>query len=283
MRLATIRDQDREEPAVVIEKRGIARVRDLLPDLTGDLMAVIGSACPSDRTEELAARAEEASADVFADLADVELAPPYRRPRKLWGIGLNYVEHAGDLTEQVPEEPASFLKGDHTVIGPADPIPVPAQSARTTAEAELGLVIGRECRDVSEAEALDYVFGVCPVLDQTAEDILERNPRFLTRAKNFPGFLSFGPQIVTLDEVTARRDLADIEVSTVRNGEPRRMNTVRNMRYSPAYLVSFHSAVMPLFPGDVILTGTPGAVQITPGDVVECRIPGIGTLANPVT
>jgi 2-keto-4-pentenoate hydratase/2-oxohepta-3-ene-1,7-dioic acid hydratase in catechol pathway len=102
------------------------------------------------------------------------------------------VDHASDLAERIPTEPASFMKGDHTIIGPGDPIPVPSQSNRTTAEAELGLVIGRECYQVEEDVALDYVAGVCPVLDQTAEDILERNPRFLTRSKNFPGFFSFG-------------------------------------------------------------------------------------------
>ena len=136
---------------------------------------------------------------------------PYRRPRKIWGIGLNYVAHATDLTETVPDEPASFMKGDHTIIGPGDPIPLPSQSERVTAEAELGLVIGRLCRDVEPENALDHVFGVCPVLDQTAEDILARNPRFLTRSKNFPGFLSFGPAIAALSEVQRGRFLASGE------------------------------------------------------------------------
>ena len=78
----------------------------------------------------------------------------------IWGIGLNYVDHAADLSETAPDEPASFIKGDHTIIGPGDDIPLPTQSERTTAEAELGLVIGRYCRNVSEEEALDHVFGV---------------------------------------------------------------------------------------------------------------------------
>lgn len=278
MRLATILEGDIGDPAVVLEGRGVARVRTLLPDLEGDLMTVIASG----RTDELAERAAQAPDRVFVDRADVELTAPYRHPRKLWGIGLNYVEHASDLTEQVPDEPASFMKGDHTIIGPADPIPVPPQSSRTTAEAELGLVIGRECWNVSEEDALDHVFGVCTVLDQTAEDILERNPRFLTRSKNFPGFFSFGPEIVPMSELLAEHKLDDIEVSTVLNGVVQRTNTVAHMRYSPEFLVSFHSQVMPLFPGDIIYTGTPGAVHIRPADVVECRIPGVGLLANPV-
>jgi 2-keto-4-pentenoate hydratase/2-oxohepta-3-ene-1,7-dioic acid hydratase in catechol pathway len=136
---------------------------------------------------------------------------------------------------------------------------------------------------VEEDVALDYVAGVCPVLDQTAEDILQRNPRFLTRAKNFPGFFSFGPWIVGLDDVVAHWGSLDaVEVSTVLNGTAHRSNVVANMTFNPAFLVSFHSKVMPLFPGDIISTGTPGAVRIAAGDVVECRIPGVGVLVNPV-
>jgi 2-keto-4-pentenoate hydratase/2-oxohepta-3-ene-1,7-dioic acid hydratase in catechol pathway len=278
-RLATIHVDGTELAAVVLPGRGVAAVGDVLPDLTGDLLDVIASG----RVGEVDRAAADAPDTVFRAVDDVRFAPPYRRPRKIWGIGLNYVEHAGDLTETVPEEPASFIKADHTIIGPGDPIPVPVQSQRTTAEAELGIVIGRECRDVPEERALDHVFGVCNVLDQTAEDILERNPRFLTRSKNFPGFFSFGPEIATLDDVPGPgADLAGLEVATVANATTHRRNTVAHMRFDPAFLVAFHSQVMPLFPGDVIATGTPGAVQIRPGDVVECRIPGLGVLRNPV-
>jgi 2-keto-4-pentenoate hydratase/2-oxohepta-3-ene-1,7-dioic acid hydratase in catechol pathway len=202
----------------------------------------------------------------------------------IWGIGLNYREHADDLTAGYPDEPASFIKADHTVIGPGDPIPLPAQSERVTAEAELGLVMGPYTRDVGEEEAVARLWGVCPVLDQTAEDILQRNPRFLTRAKNFPGFFSFGPGITPIGEVIDRfGSLADVEVATVRNGEVWRSNTVANMIFSPEFLISFHSKVMPLYPGDIISSGTPGAAVIKDGDTAECRIAGIGVLSNPVS
>jgi 2-keto-4-pentenoate hydratase/2-oxohepta-3-ene-1,7-dioic acid hydratase in catechol pathway len=279
MRLASIRIDGTEVPAVVDPRRGVTRVADLLPGFDGDLLAVLREG----RYEELAKLAGSASDALFTPREAVEFGAPYRHPRLIWGIGLNYVDHAADLSEQVPEEPASFMKGDHTVIGPGEPIPIPPQSSRTTAEAELGLVIGRHCRNVSEADALDHVFGVCVILDQTAEDILERNPRFLTRSKNFPGFFSFGAEIVPVAEVlTGADDLSAVEVTTVLNGEAKRTNTVSRMRYSPQFLVSFHSAVMPLQPGDIIATGTPGAVHIHPGDVAEARIPGVGVLTNPV-
>jgi 2-keto-4-pentenoate hydratase/2-oxohepta-3-ene-1,7-dioic acid hydratase in catechol pathway len=278
MRLATIRDERGEVPVFVDAERGVAEVAALMPDHTGDTMALLTAG----RTGHLAALAAAAPDALFRPAGSVRFTAPYRRPRKIWGIGLNYVAHAADLTESVPAEPASFMKGDHTIIGPHDPIPLPSQSERVTAEAELALVIGRFCRDVETEDALDHVFGVCPVLDQTAEDILSRNPRFLTRSKNFPGFLSFGPEIVELSEVNAAGGLAKIEVATVLNGEVRRRDTVDHMRFDPEFLVSFHSKVMPLFPGDIICTGTPGAVVLRPGDMAECRIDGVGRLLNPV-
>ena len=279
MHLASVRSDATEHAAVIHGSKGVALVRDVVPDLAGDLCDLFASG----RVGELESAAEQAPSSLFNDPASVTFGAPYRHPRMIWGIGLNYVEHASDLAASVPDEPASFIKADHTVIGPDEVIPVPSQSRRTTAEAELGLVIGRPCRNVEPEEALSYVAGVCPVLDQTAEDILERNPRFLTRSKNFPGFFSFGPRIVPLQEVVSfAGSIGDIEVATVLNGEVHRRNTVGHMRYDPAFLVSFHSKVMPLLPGDILSTGTPGAVQINPGDVVQCRIPGVGVLTNPV-
>jgi 2-keto-4-pentenoate hydratase/2-oxohepta-3-ene-1,7-dioic acid hydratase in catechol pathway len=211
---------------------------------------------------------------------DLHYAPLYRRPRKIWGIGLNYAEHAGDLDEAAPaEEPASFMRPDTTIIGPGDTIRLPEGIGRVTAEAELAVVIGKRTRDISEEEAPSVVAGFTTVLDMTAEDILRKNPRYLTRAKSFDTFFSFGPELLTPDEVG---EVDALEVATVLNGEVRRRNTVSNMTFSPYRLVSFHSQVMTLLPGDVISTGTPGAVEIKPGDVAECRIGGFGPLVNPV-
>jgi 2-keto-4-pentenoate hydratase/2-oxohepta-3-ene-1,7-dioic acid hydratase in catechol pathway len=279
VRLATILDHGTDVPVLVDPDRGVVPIAALADRRLPSLLAVLEQGLYDD----LVAAADAVGAEHFRPTADVTFTAPYRRPRKIWGIGLNYVDHAADLSESVPEEPASFIKGDHTIIGTADEIPIPAQSQRTTAEGELALVIGRECRNVSEDDALDHVFGVTTVLDQTAEDILQRNPRFLTRSKNFPGFFSFGPEIVPMAEVLERfGSIGAVEVSTVVNGDQTRTNTVEHMRYSPAFLVAFHSAVMPLFPGDVLSTGTPGAIHVRAGDVAECRIPGIGRLVNPV-
>lgn len=127
------------------------------------------------------------------------------------------------------------------------------------------------------------MWGVTAILDQTAEDILRLNPRFLTRCKNFETFFVFGPELVPMAQVRERFDsLGDIEVNTiVRRGETqeRRSNVVANMTHSPAALVAFHSQMMPLFPGDIISTGTPGAIVIADGDTAIADIPGIGSLS----
>jgi len=210
----------------------------------------------------------------------VSYGPLYRRPRKIWGIGLNYAEHAGDLSEKPPADgPASFMKPDTTIIGPDDEIRLPHQSERVTGEAELGIVIGREAKDVPVESAPLVVAGLTTVLDMTAEDILKKNPRYLTRAKSFDTFFSFGPELVTLDEV---EEIGGLQVATVLNGEVRRENLVSNMTYGPWELVSFHSQVLTLVPGDVISTGTPGAMVLRDGDVAECRITGFEPLSNPV-
>ena len=211
---------------------------------------------------------------------EISFAPLYRRPRKIWGIGLNYQAHAQDLSEKAPEtEPASFMKPDTTIIGSGDTIFVPRQSERTTAEAELGVVIGRACKNVARQDWLSVVAGFTTVIDMTAEDILRRNPRYLTRAKSFDTFFSFGPVLLTPDEIG---DVLDLKVSTVLNGQVRASDRVMNMTFPPDFLVAFHSEVMTLLPGDIISTGTPGAVPIRDGDRVECRIEGFETLLNPV-
>ncbi|MGI6097278.1 MAG: fumarylacetoacetate hydrolase family protein [Dethiobacteria bacterium] len=211
---------------------------------------------------------------------DVQMAPPYRFPPKVWGIGLNYRRHIEDLNEKPPEEPASFMKPSTTIIGQDDEIILPEQSKYVTAEAELAVIIGRECKNITEAEAPHYIFGYTTVLDMTAVDILQRNPRFLTRAKSFDTFFSFGPWVVTRDEIKDE-SLGEVRITT-RNGDEEVTNVISDMIFSPFYLVSFHSKVMTLKPGDIISTGTPGALTIKAGDRVEAIVEGIGSLSNPV-
>lgn len=207
-------------------------------------------------------------------------APPYRRPGKIWCIGLNYAAHARSLDEEVPKLPGSFLRPPTTIVGPGDPIVLPAGIGRVTVEAELAVIIGSRCRDVDRSGAEDAIYGYTCVLDVTAEDIHRQNPRFLTRAKSFDSFFSFGPAILTRDEVP---DLSSLVVRTVVNGETRAENSVVNMTFDPIELVRYHARATTLEPGDIISTGTPGAWPIEPGDVARCEITGFPPLENPVT
>jgi 2-keto-4-pentenoate hydratase/2-oxohepta-3-ene-1,7-dioic acid hydratase in catechol pathway len=279
MQLGTVRTSTGLTPAVLLPEGGAVPTAALLGRPTGDLMSHL----VLDELAELesAARRWDRSRGV---IEQPDLVAPFRHPRKILGIGLNYGAHARDLHEQAPRtSPASFIKGDHTIIGTGEQILLPPEVGRVTAEAELGLVFGRRCSHVGEADALDYIAGACAILDQTAEEVLLENPRYLTRVKNYPTFLSLGPVIVTMDEVLATVGTLDtLEVRTVHNGRIYRSDRVKNMTFSPAELISFHSHVMPFDPGDILLTGTPGAVAISAGDVVRCDLVGLTSLTNEV-
>ena len=225
--------------------------------------------------------------------SQVIYAPLYRNPRRIFGIGLNYVDHAGDIGAAAPTGfPGSFFKMADTLIGPGDEIHLPAlkEAQRTTAEAELGIILGKDCRDVSEENWQDVVVGYTTILDMTEESILKGNdyvsgnPRYLTIVKNFPTFFSFGPHLVTPDEVP---DVRKLEVQSVHNGQVHAKNTVSNMMHQPSKLIALHSSIQGWYAGDVLSTGTPRAFPIQDGDMAECRIYGpdgfaMEPLVNPV-
>jgi 2-keto-4-pentenoate hydratase/2-oxohepta-3-ene-1,7-dioic acid hydratase in catechol pathway len=280
MRIRTVHLDDGPSACVALPDGRLARVDRLLSGGPSDLLSLL----QSEQLDALRYAIEKGVGEDASVRPDAPVLAPWTRPRKILGIGLNYGAHAGDLGERAPRtSPASFLKGDHTIVGPGQPIVVPPGIGKVTAEAELGLVIGRACYEVDVDEAMSYVAGVVPVLDQTAEAVLLENPRYLTRVKNYPTFFSFGPELITLDEVLAHGPLQDLRVATVHNGAVHRKDTVSGMTFSPAELLSFHSQVMPFYPGDILSTGTPGAVAISAGDVVECELgDGLASLSNPV-
>lgn len=285
MRLATIRLND-SETAAIVTSGGVIPVeavnRLFKKSWPINMFEIIQTGALDEMNAWYRAGGRTAieTSDSIIKKGEVKFAPLYRHPRKIWGIGLNYVDHAGDLSEKAPTvAPASFAKFDTTVIGPGDQIKIPVQSEKTTAEAELGIILGKQCKDIEEKDWLSVVAGFTTLIDMTAEDILRINPRFLTRSKNFDTFFSFGPQLVTPDEID---DLMNLKVATVSNGKIHAQNVLSNMTFPPSYLVSFHTKVATMLPGDIICTGTPRAVPIQDGDVVECRIDGFETLTNPV-
>ena len=215
-------------------------------------------------------------------LADVRLHIPYPNPGKVWCIGLNYRSHAEDLSEVQPEEPGSFMKPSSSFFEPGGAIELPPEdlTSDVDAEGELALVFGKRCRDVPLEEVPNVIFGYTTTLDMTALDILARNTRYLQRSKSFDTFFSFGPIIVTADEID---DVNALEVQTIHNSEVFSRDFVSNMKHRPFKLAAFHSRVMTFEPGDILSTGCPKGARIKPGDTVEARIEGVGRLRASVT
>jgi 2-keto-4-pentenoate hydratase/2-oxohepta-3-ene-1,7-dioic acid hydratase in catechol pathway len=202
---------------------------------------------------------------------------PYDTPPKIWCIGLNYRTHADDINAVQPEEPGSFMKPASCMIPPGGEIvlPPPSVSNDVDAEGELGVIIGKRAKGISAGDVASVIFGYTTTLDLTALDVLARNPRYLTRAKSMDTFFSFGPVIVTADEIP---DVGQLEVITEHNGAVHSRDFVHHMRHSPAELVRFHAQFMTLYPGDVISTGCPKGARIKAGDHVRARIDGVGVL-----
>jgi 2-keto-4-pentenoate hydratase/2-oxohepta-3-ene-1,7-dioic acid hydratase in catechol pathway len=208
-------------------------------------------------------------------LVNIRLLPPVE-PSKIVCVGRNYIEHAKEQNAEVPEIPILFLKPPSAIIGTGDTILLPAQSQRIEHEAELVVVIGKRCRNITPEEALDYVFGYTIGNDVTARD-LQRMDGQWTRGKSFDTFCPVGPWIET------NLNIQDVLITCRVNGEVRQMASTQTMVFTVAQLISFISSVMTLEAGDIILTGTPAGVgMLVDGDQVEVTIEGIGTLINKV-
>jgi len=206
-------------------------------------------------------------------LKDVRLLAPCV-PSKIVCLGLNYVNHAAEAKQAVPQVPLIFLKPSTAVIGPEEKIVYPAMSQRVDYEGELGVVMKKKTKNVSEAEALDYVLGYTCFNDVTARDLQNRDGQW-TRAKGFDTFAAFGPCIET------DLDPANTPVETYLNGTLKQKGNTADLIFSVKRVISFISQVMTLLPGDVIATGTPeGIAPMQPGDAVEIKIAPIGALRN---
>jgi 2-keto-4-pentenoate hydratase/2-oxohepta-3-ene-1,7-dioic acid hydratase in catechol pathway len=198
-------------------------------------------------------------------------------PSKIVCVGRNYLEHARELGNAMPERPMIFLKPPSAIIGDGETILLPAESNRVEHEAELGVVIGRRASRVSAGEALGYVAGYLPLNDVTARDLQKVDVQF-TRAKGFDTFCPIGT-MVPAEGI----DPGALEVVCRVNGEVRQRGTTADMAFSVPVLIEFISGVMTLEPGDVLATGTPAGVgPLADGDVVEVEVVGVGTLRNPV-
>lgn len=211
------------------------------------------------------------------EFGQVKLKPPVQ-PSKIIAVGLNYKAHVDESqsADKPPEEPVIFLKPTSALIGPGERIILPGQSERVDYEAELGVVIGRECRNVAAVEAEDYIFGFTCVNDVTARDLQKKDGQW-TRGKGFDTFCPVGPWIV--DKV----DYSKLQVESYLNGKLKQSANISQMIFPIPTLIAFISKVMTLYPGDLISTGTPAGVgPMSTGDQIEIRIDKIGSLVNDV-
>lgn len=231
---------------------------------------------PLDDISDIESEAETISLKNPIDVSEVVFLPPVT-PSKVVCVGRNYAEHAAELGNEVPKEPLLFLKAPSSLIIDGQDIIIPEQSDQVEYEGELALVIGRECRKLSESSnPFDYVFGYLCLNDVTARDVQRKDVQF-TRGKSFDTFCPIGSSIET------ELDVSDIRVTTKVNGEIKQDGRTSQMVFPVDFLIRYISNQMTLNAGDIIATGTPSGVsKMKSGDFCEVEIEGIGILRNTV-
>lgn len=216
--------------------------------------------------------------EVTHPLDQVQLVAPIEPPR-VFGVGLNYLSHIRESGQKAPPFPILFMKPPTAVIGPEAPIIYPHQGKEVHYEGELAVVIRRKVRCVSQQEALDCVFGYTCANDVSERTIqlAEMKNGCLLIGKGFDTFCPLGPIIVT------DLDPGNLDLDTRVNGQERQHGNTSDLLFTVDKLIAYISEAVTLLPGDVILTGTPSGVgPVTPGDLIEIKISGIGALRNPV-
>ncbi|AHY45890.1 2-keto-4-pentenoate hydratase/2-oxohepta-3-ene-17-dioic acid hydratase (catechol pathway) [Rubrobacter radiotolerans] len=259
-------------------KVGILEGETIVPLMDGDVLDHIksGKAEPGSGSES-----------GTVPLSDVRLLAPIRKPEKFIGIGLNYSDHAAETGAEIPDKPIVFAKYANSIVGPDEPVVIPPITEKADYEAELAVVIGREAKNVSAAEALDYVFGYTNCNDVSARDLQFSEGGQWTRSKSIDTFAPIGPFIATADEVP---DPQNLSVRLTLNGEVVQDGSTAKMIFPVSELIEFLSSGMTLSPGDIISTGTPPGVGsartpqlfLKPGDSMTVEIEGLGSLTNPV-
>ncbi|MBK8150647.1 MAG: fumarylacetoacetate hydrolase family protein [Acidobacteria bacterium] len=236
-----------------------------------------GRIFPFPENDDLSETGEGLKLTRSVDAELVDFLPPMS-PSKIVCVGRNYAEHAAELGNPMPAEPLLFLKAPSSLITERGQIVIPVQSQQVEHEAELAVVISKECSKLtSDDDPFEYVFGYTCLNDVTARDVQRSDVQF-TRGKSFDTFCAVGATIET------EADPSDLRVVCRVNGEIRQDGRTSQMAFPVGFLVRYISNQMTLRSGDIIATGTPSGVsKLNPGDVCEIEIEGVGTLSNSVT
>ena len=261
------------------EKPGLLDKNSTIRDLSGHITDLSGATIDPDALAKLGALDVESLPAVSGDQ---RLGPCVAGTGKFICIGLNYADHAAESGMAVPPEPVIFMKATSAIVGPNDDVIIPRGSEKTDWEVELGIVIGRTAKYVSEEDALDYVAGYCTVHDVSERAFQTERSGQWTKGKSCDTFGPTGPWLVTKDEIANPQNLA---MWLTVNGETMQNGSTKTMVYGVRYLVSYLSQFMSLQPGDIISTGTPPGVgmgmnpprYLKAGDVIELGIEGLGT------
>jgi len=287
VKLVTFALNGKNRPGVLVNNRVIDLAAEGLPSgPDGDLLEIIRGGKPM--LEKIAALSARSDAISYG-LKEVTLAAPVVDPQKVIGIGLNYVDHCKEANLKVPNAPIVFTKFSSSVTGPyADIFWTQGVTTEVDYEVELGIVIGKAARDVSEAAALDYVLGYTVVNDVTARDMqFSDDAGQWDRGKSLDSFCPYGPYIVTKDEIPNPQSL---DMTCVLNGKEMQRSNTSNMIFGVAKIISFISQSTTLLPGDLIATGTPFGVgfsrkppvYLQDGDFCICEVQGLGSVRNKV-
>lgn len=251
-----------------------------------DIMAVIGEGQTAISNLEKYIENLPNDQSYLVDKENIDWCPAVTQPNKIICVGLNYKKHADETNSPYPKTPILFTKYNNTLTGHKKDIAVPEVTKKLDYEVELGIVIGKETKNVSQEDALDHVFGYTASNDLSARDLQFVSSQWLL-GKSCDDFSPVGPYIVTNDEIGNPNNLS---LKTTMNGELRQSSNTSDMIFSCEEIVSYISKHMTLVPGDLILTGTPEGVIlgdpeneqefIKPGDEVTVEIEKIGSLTN---
>ena len=281
MKLVTFKTGEDGPQVGIIQNEKIAPIKSIDGSLDGASLKQVLRSLP-------AIKSAAETVNYRYALSDVKLLAPISDPEKIICIGLNYADHAAESNAEIPSEPVVFNKFPTALRGPDENIELPPQSNSVDYEAELVVVIGKEAKNISEANALDYVAGYMCGHDVSARDWQKHKPQGQWLCgKSFDSFAPIGPYLVTADEVS---DPHNLNVKFRLNGTELQNSSTSQFIFNINQLLAYLSQVCTLKPGDLLFTGTPpgvGAARkppifLKPGDVAEVEIEGLGVLRNPV-
>ena len=263
----------KEMPAVLDENGIIRNLSTIISDLTSN--TINKSTIDKIKKKDLSKLPEIKKS--------VRIGPCVSNPEKFIGIGLNYSAHAKETDANAPKEPIVFFKANSSICGPNDNVYLPKDSLKSDWEVELGIIIGKQTKNISEDKSMDHIFGFCIVNDVSEREYqLERSNGQWDKGKAFDTFGPIGPYIVTKDEI---KDVQNLNLQLKLNGKIMQKGNTQSMIFGVNHLVSYLSFFMTLKPGDIITTGTPPGVGmgrkpqifLKSGDEMELQIDGLGS------